>query len=101
MKEELIGLIVEAARELDEQQELVLDGELGEDTPLFGENGLLDSMGLVSLVIAVEQAIEDKYDLSVALADEKALSQKHSPYRTVRALAEYAAEGIAGQSTNG
>jgi acyl carrier protein len=60
------------------------------DTPLFGRDGLLDSMGLVTLVVAVEQAIEDELGVSVSLADARALSQKASPYRTVGALADYA-----------
>ena len=55
---------------------------------------------VVSLVIAVEQAIEERYDLSIGLADEKALSQKNSPYRTVRTLADYAAGEIAGQGAS-
>ena len=39
-------------------------------------------------------AIEDEFDASVALADEKALSLRRSPYRTIETLAEYAAELI-------
>lgn len=87
---DLEALVIEAARELAEQEELELPGELTRDTPLFGKGGLLDSMALVRLVVAVEQAIEDAYDVSVALADERAMSQTRSPYRTVGALADYA-----------
>jgi D-alanine--poly(phosphoribitol) ligase subunit 2 len=47
-------------------------------------------------VIAVEQAIEDEYEVSAGLADEKAMSQKNSPYRTVDALADYAVSQIQG-----
>ena len=42
----------------------------------------------------VEQEIEDRHGTSVALADEKALSQSSSPYRTVGTLAEYAAAAL-------
>lgn len=94
MKNELVGLIIEVAKGLDELDPAV-HASLGESTRLFGEQGILDSMGLVSLVVAVEQAIDDKYGKSVALADERALSQRHSPYRTVGTLAEYAAAGLA------
>jgi acyl carrier protein len=65
---------------------------LGRDTRLFGRDGLFDSLGLVSFVVAVEQSIEDALGVSVSLADERALSQRHSPYRTVQRLAEYASE---------
>ena len=90
MRDELIDLILETAKEIGEQESLPIDG-LSAETVLYGDGGILDSMALVSLVIAVEQAIEDKFDKSVGLADEKAMSQSKSPYRTAGALAEYAA----------
>lgn len=93
MKEDLVALIIELAQEI-----LEAEGEpsttLAHETRLFGKEGLLDSMGLVSLIVAVEQEIEDRFGTSVALADEKALSQTASPYRTVGTLAEYAAAGL-------
>jgi len=60
-----------------------------EDTVLFGYSGQLDSLGLVDLVLAVEQKITEKLDRVVTLADEKAMSQEKSPFRTVGFLAEY------------
>lgn len=95
MKDDLAALIVEIAQELNEEEEIELSGELNTETPLFGEGGLLDSMGLVSLVIAVEQAIEERFESRVSLADEKALSQSNSPYRSIGTLAEYAANELA------
>ena len=93
MKDNLVALIVEMAQEI-----LDAEGEpstgLTEETRLFGKEGLFDSMGLVSLIVAVEQEIEDRHGTSVALADEKALSQSSSPYRTIGTLAEYAATGL-------
>jgi len=91
MKNEIEKLIIETAKELAEEEELELDSDITSEVALFGDSGILDSMGLVSLVVAVEQAIEEKFDSVISLADEKALSQKNSPYRTVASLAEYAA----------
>ena len=39
--------------------------------------------------MAVEQAVEDELGASVTLADEKAMSQSTSPFRTVGTLAAY------------
>jgi D-alanine--poly(phosphoribitol) ligase subunit 2 len=64
------------------------------DTALMGRSEILDSLGLVSLVVAVEQEIEDRCGISISLADERAMSQTRSPYRTVGSLAEYAARLI-------
>jgi len=58
-------------------------------TVLFGKNGQLDSLGLVNLLIIIEQNIEDEFDVSVTIADEKAMSQKHSPFRTIGTLTDY------------
>jgi acyl carrier protein len=95
MTEELTKLIVDATRELSAEQGIEIKQPLGPDTRLFGEGGLLDSMALVSLVIAIEQAVEEKYDTNVALADEKALSQRSSPYRTIGTLVAYAQQELA------
>jgi len=94
-KERLVALIVSAVKELGEQDHVELPADLALSTPLFGESGFLDSMSLVSLVVAVEQAIEDEFGKAVSLADEKALSRHHSPYRTIGSLAEYAAGELA------
>jgi acyl carrier protein len=61
------------------------------DTILFGKSGQLDSLGLVNLVVTVESMLESETGTSVTLADEKAMSQTHSPFRTVSALADYIA----------
>ena len=101
MKDELAKMIIEIAGELREEEEIEIADELQADTPLFGADGLLDSMGLVSLVIAVEQAIEEQFERRVSLADEKALSQANSPYRTVNSLADYAANELSQSAANG
>ena len=95
MRQEIIDLIIQTANELGEDEIGIADG-LNEDTVLFGKDGVLDSMGLVTLVIAVEQAIEDRLDASAGLADEKALSQAKSPYHSVASLADYAVSQLEG-----
>ena len=95
MRQEMIDLIIETASELGEDEIGIADG-LSEESVLFGKDGALDSMGLVTLIIAVEQAIEDRYEVSAGLADEKAMSQAKSPYRSVASLADYAISQIQG-----
>ena len=63
--------------------------EFSEQTVLYGPASDLDSMGLVTLLLEVEQRIEEQLDVTVRLMDEKAMSQKHSPFRTVQSLADY------------
>lgn len=58
------------------------------DTILFGTNGYLDSMSLVSLLIDIEESLQNE-GLDVSLSDERAMSERNSPFRDVPALAEY------------
>lgn len=96
MSEDLVGVIVGALQEQSDGRGIKIAAELGRETTLFGRDGVLDSMGLVALVVAVEQAIEDEYGVSVSLADERALSERKSPFRTIGTLAEYARRLIEG-----
>jgi acyl carrier protein len=93
--DELEQMVAQCAREIAASQESGVTMDVRRDTRLFGEGGLLDSLALVSLIVAVEQAIADRYGKDVSLADEKALSQRHSPYRTIETLAAYAAAELA------
>lgn len=68
-----------------------------EDTVLFGREGLLDSIGLVSFILDVEEDIRAQSGISITLADERAMSQSKSPFRSVGRLADYAALLIAEQ----
>lgn len=101
MNKDLVTLVVDTMRELDDQQNIKLPQELGSETPLFGEDGIVDSIALVTVVVAVEQAIEDELGVGVSLADAKAMSQKSSPFSTVGALADYAGKAIAEQQRSG
>ena len=56
---------------------------------LYGRQGVLDSLGLVSLLAGIELAIEEECGIQITLADERAFSQARSPFRTVASLAEY------------
>jgi D-alanine--poly(phosphoribitol) ligase subunit 2 len=89
MQNNVIKLIVAQASELNEQMANKIPVELGVNAPLYGKSGVLDSVGLVTFIVAVEQAIEDEFDAMITLADEKAMSQKNSPFRTIGTLADY------------
>lgn len=90
-REQAVTAIYEAIDELNPQLEGV-NLERSEDTILFGEGAALDSLNLVNLVMMVEQNIMMETGAEVLLASEAAMSRKRSPYRSVKALADYAAE---------
>jgi acyl carrier protein len=63
--------------------------EKAQDAVVFGNNGQLDSLGLVSFIIEVEQKLDEEFGVSITLADERALSQQNSPFMTLGKLADY------------
>jgi acyl carrier protein len=58
------------------------------DAPLFGGDGPLDSLGLVSLLMDIEEMLVDE-GFEISLSSEDAMSQKRSPYRDVASLSDY------------
>ncbi|MBL9180154.1 MAG: hypothetical protein JNM65_18980 [Verrucomicrobiaceae bacterium] len=71
--------------------------EFTEETILFGREGLLDSIALVSFILDVEESIRAKTGVPITLADERAMSQSRSPFRRVSSLADYASQLISEQ----
>jgi D-alanine--poly(phosphoribitol) ligase subunit 2 len=59
------------------------------DQVLFGNGAVIDSIELVSLIVHVEGRLAEELGMQVTLADERAMSQKHSPFRTVGTLCDY------------
>ena len=62
---------------------------INEDTVLVGNDPVLDSMGVVQLIVEVEQRVEQGHGVALTLANDKAMSQKNSPFRTVGVLADH------------
>ena len=84
-KKDIITMII---NELSSIIDLEND-EINFDTTIYGNDSRLDSLGLVNLLVIIEQNIEDEFDVSITIADERAMSQKRSPFRTIGTLADY------------
>jgi acyl carrier protein len=87
--DKIIQLIYEVVDKINEQLEEEQKLERSADTVLFGRSGKLDSIGLVNLIVATEEIIEDEFGVTITIADERAMSQKKSPFRTIGSLTNY------------
>jgi acyl carrier protein len=67
------------------------------DAAIFGPGSPLDSLGLVALLIDIEEAFADR-GATVSLSDERAMSQVHSPFRTVTTLVNYIQSVVVAQA---
>lgn len=93
-REKILDLVLNSLKAYFEENNEVVDLSEGEQTKLFGGDGVLDSIGLVSYIVAVEEALEDEFNISIVLADEKAMSRRTSPFSRISYLADYILEVI-------
>ena len=62
--------------------------EVAADAPVFGADSPLDSLGLVALLLDIEDGLR-AIGCDVVLGDERAMSQRRSPFRNVPSLVAY------------
>ncbi len=69
------------------------------ETKLIGDGAVIDSLGLVSLLVAVEEKAEKVTGKSIRLLSERAMSRKNSPFLTLSSLAAWVEELIKGDES--
>lgn len=102
-KGQIPGIVISCMREaLSERkgQNEILRNSIGESTRLIGRDSVVDSLGLVTLIVALEQKLAEDYGITATIADERAMSQEKSPFRTVGSLADYVFHLIGEQDHN-
>lgn len=77
----------------------VAAGNLSEATPLIGAGTVLNSRGLVELLVALEEFCEEKLHVHFDWTSDSAMSTSRSVYRTVASLADYIASLSLGPSS--
>ena len=82
---------------IDETNQLApSDAQLVPDleSVLLGEESVLDSLGLINLIVGVEVLLSSDLGVDVVLLDEEALIDPEGPYGTVRGLVAWALQRI-------
>lgn len=92
-KKHIREIVITALNEYLEIQDI--STEVNDNSPLLGDMSLLDSMGLVNVIIDIESKFLDK-DIEISLTSEKAMSRRNSPFRTVLSLVNFIHEQIRG-----
>ena len=84
-----LQLIRAAIAELNPQlpKEQQLEGSAG--TPIYGNNGKLDSLGMANLIVILEQKIEEHYGFRVDLMQDDTISLGGEHFKTVNSLDLY------------
>jgi hypothetical protein len=89
MRDEVVLVIFEAIRRTNEARTTGDALSCLEETVLYGPGGALDSLGLVSLILDVEEAANARWGTALVLADERAVAQRRNPFRDVASLADH------------
>ena len=89
MQDKIEKIIIETLVELNEELENSSLENPDSKTKLYGANGAMDSLALVSFIADLEYKISDEFEKDIVLADEKAMSAKTSPFRNVESLTLY------------
>src|SRR5689334_13807200 len=59
------------------------------DTELHSKSSTLDSLGVVNLILAVEERIEEEFGIAINIADNAVSNRDSNPFKSVSTLSEY------------
>jgi len=89
--EDIQNMVIEIInRHLDNHE---IEHEACINSELIGTNAILDSMGLVNIIVDIESEFLD-IDIEISLTSEKAFSRKISPFRNIKSLTTFINEQI-------
>ena len=86
-KTEATEIVVSAVKEYIDDENITIN----ESSILLGNDAVVDSIGLVNLIVDIESAIAEK-DIEITLTSEDAMSRRRSPFRSVDTLSDYIIE---------
>ena len=81
-------VVLNAMRSANEARDAGSQLVVSPEAPIFGPDSTLDSLGLVGLLLDIEEGLQE-IGCEVVLSDERAVSQKRSPFRSVQSLVSY------------
>lgn len=94
---DVLAIVIEAATDAVNSETTAGDAELSESTVLVGDHAVVDSLGLVQIITDIEEAFSERYGRELDLTDERALSQRQSPFRSVGTLVDHVMDYAASQ----
>ena len=87
MKEKINEIVLRITIEFFDNSDYEYNELIDINFPLIGNSTPLDSIGLVSIIVEIEEAINDEFNVELILASEKAMSARISPFTNLKKLA--------------
>jgi len=82
-------IILKALKELNQQLSPEKRISISTDALLSNDEGPLDSLGLVNLILIVEEQVSNEFGVQISLSDEKTMTQIDNPFKSVKTLSDY------------
>ena len=73
-----------------------ISADIDSHTSLFGENKILDSTGLINVIVDIETAFLEK-NIEISFTSEAAMSARISPFLTVGTMCRFIARQLGSQ----
>lgn len=86
-RNKIINFLASTVRDIQEQANAP-NASISEDTVIFGKEGVLTSLMLVELMLALEDFCTEN-GIEFVWANDSAMSQRRSVYRTVASLTDF------------
>jgi D-alanine--poly(phosphoribitol) ligase subunit 2 len=84
-----LELIFAAISEVNIQQPPEYQLKLNKDEFLISDKSCIDSLGLITLLINIEEKVSNKFKKNLNLLDEKFISEENTPFKTLGSLASW------------
>lgn len=97
--ERITEAVYRTVDEFNEQREEGHQVEKSRDTVLLGKASKIDSLGRVNLIGAAAKQINDEFGVEAILVDERFVSPKRSPFRTIATSIDFIATLLSGAGT--
>lgn len=89
MQQDILTLIEAAIRRQDSLLLQPIDTSRGAATPLYSAEGHIDSLTLVTILVDLEELVNQRLNADVRLADTSDLPEEATPFATIGTLAGY------------
>ncbi|MEJ2284877.1 MAG: hypothetical protein P8X85_14915 [Desulfobacterales bacterium] len=87
--EEIARMLFGIIDELNQLRPAAEHLEKNLDSPLAGDGGVLDSAGLINLIVLAEQKTAEALGRTILLTDDRTMSRVKEVFGTLGTLAEY------------
>ena len=88
-KNSIIEIIFTSIKEVNENQPSNSKLKLKKDELLVSDKSKIDSLGLITLLVNIEDKINKTYNVRLNLLEENFISDEKTPFQTIDNLAEW------------